>query len=128
MANPDYATLLALIAAETDPTIKAQLEAQCYVFTEELTPEEIELFEYGAFDYVENNPGYVEAAPVFNSGLYLLADYVVDGYINTVEADVGLYMAAGYASDGYVSAANESDSGFISYVGIYYNDNGERTA
>jgi len=81
MSNPDYASLLTLIAAETDPIVKAQLEAQCYVFTEELTPEEIELFEYGAFDYVENNPGYVEAA-----------------------------------------------GGFISYVGIYYDDNGERTA
>ena len=62
MANPDYASLLALIAAETDPVIKAQLEAQCYVFTDSLTDAERELFEYVAFDYVEDNPGYVDGA------------------------------------------------------------------
>ena len=125
MSNPDYASLLTLIAAETDPIVKAQLEAQCYVFTEIITEEERELFEYVAFDYVENNPGYVDGA--FSPGLYVLADYVAEGYINTIEADIGLYVAAGYALDGYVEAINGSDSGFISYVGVYYNDNGERT-
>lgn len=114
MSNPDYASLLTLIAAETDPIVKAQLEAQCYVFTEIITEEERELFEYAAFDYVENNPGYVDGA--FSPGL-----------INIIEADIGLYVAAGYALDGYVEAINGSDSGFISYVGVYYNDNGERT-
>ena len=40
----------------------------------------------------------------------------------------GLYMEAGYALDGYVEIiASESNSGFSSYVGVYYNDNGERT-
>ena len=108
--------------------IKAQLEAQCYVFTDSLTDAERELFEYVAFDYVEDNPGYVDGAfGGLNQGLYVLADYVAEDYINTIEADVGLYMAAGYALDGYVEAVNGSDSGFISYVGVYYNDNGERT-
>ena len=123
--NPDYALLLAQIAAETDPVIKAQLEAQCYVFQAELTDPEIELFEYCAFDYIENNPGYVNN--VQDVGLYVPANYVAEGYINTVEADVGLYMADGYAVSDYVSTGAESGDGFISYVGIYYNDNGERT-
>ena len=109
MANPDYATLLALIAAETDPTIKAQLEAQCYVFTEELTPEEIELFEYCAFDYIENNPGYIAGA-------------------GDIATEAGIYMEAGYALDGYVEIiAAEGNSGFSSFVGVYYNNNGETT-
>jgi|TARA_B110000503_G_C7136057_1_gene408845 hypothetical protein len=125
MANPDYASLLAQIAAETDPVIKAQLEAQCYVFADSLTDAERELFEFAAFDYIEDNPGYVDGA--FTPGLYVLADYVADGYINTVEADVGLYMAAGYTLDGYVETTGGVNSGFISYAGVYYNDNGERT-
>ena len=125
MANPDYALLLAQIAAETDPVIKAQLEAQCYVFQAELTDQEIELFEYCAFDYMEDNPGYVNN--VQDIGLYVPVDYVAEGYINTVEADVGLYMADGYAVSDYVLTGAESGDGFISYVGIYYNDNGERT-
>ena len=57
MANPNYASLLAQIAAETDPVAKAALEAQ-RVSVAELTEEEIELFEYTAFDYIEFNPGY----------------------------------------------------------------------
>lgn len=125
MANPDYATLLALIAAETDPTIKAQLEAQCYVFTEELTTDDIELFEYCAFDYIENNPGYIAGAG--DTGIYVLPDYVLDGYIN-IASEAGLYMEAGYALDGYVEIiAAESNSGFSSYAGVYYNNNGETT-
>lgn len=123
--NPDYALLLAQIAAETDPVIKAQLEAQCYVFQAELTDGEKELFEYCAFDYMENNPGYVNNAQ--DVGLYVPANYVAEGYINTVEADVGLYMADGYAVSDYVLTGAESGDGFISYVGIYYDDNGERT-
>jgi hypothetical protein len=57
MANPNYASLLAQIAAETDPVAKAALEAQLIIVAE-LTEEEIELFEYTAFDYIEFNPGY----------------------------------------------------------------------
>lgn len=125
MANPDYATLLALIAAETDPVVIAQLEAQCYVFNDVLTEAEKELFEYAAFDYIENNPGYVDG--FVSPGLYVLPDYVVEGYINTVEAIADLYMVAGYVESGYVEEFGSGDSGYSSYVGIYFSDNGERT-
>ena len=46
MAKPDYASLLAQIAAETDATAKAALEAQCYQFPEPLTAAEEDLFNY----------------------------------------------------------------------------------
>mgnify|MGYP000680852970 CR=1 FL=1 len=45
MANPDYATLLAQYAAETDPAAKAALLAQIEVINEPLTEAERELFE-----------------------------------------------------------------------------------
>tara|TARA_Y100000389_G_C17309516_1_gene437228 strand:+ start:355 stop:591 length:237 start_codon:yes stop_codon:yes gene_type:complete len=57
MAKPDYATLLGQIASETDPTAKAALEAQCYVFTEALTAAEEELFGYVNDNYLLFNPG-----------------------------------------------------------------------
>ncbi|MEK9698161.1 MAG: hypothetical protein VW270_20490 [Candidatus Poseidoniales archaeon] len=57
MAKPDYATLLPLIAAETDPTAKAALEAQCFVFNEALTDAEKELFGYVNDEYFLFNPG-----------------------------------------------------------------------
>ena len=57
MAKPDYATLLGQIASETDPTAKAALEAQCYVFTEALTAAEAELFGYVNDNYLLFNPG-----------------------------------------------------------------------
>lgn len=57
MANPDYATLLAQIAAESDATAKAALIAQCYIFTETLTTTEEELFDYVAKDYIDDTPG-----------------------------------------------------------------------
>jgi hypothetical protein len=59
MTKPNYALLLNQIAQETNPIIKQQLIEQCYVFTEELTEEEIELFGYVQDDYIENNPGLV---------------------------------------------------------------------
>lgn len=124
MANPNYALLLAQIAAETDPVVKAALIAQCYVFEDTPTLEEQELFEYCAFDYIENNPGYVESSGTSN--LYVLPNYVVDGYINIENADVGLYVDAGYVDEGYV-ASSSGATGFISYVGVYYNNNGETT-
>lgn len=107
MANPDYAILLAQIAAESDPAAKAILQAQAYVFTEELTQEEIQLFEFVEFDYIENNPGSVEGQI---PGLYVIADYIIDGYINIENADVG-----------------PNASGWSAYAGQYYNDNGEVT-
>ena len=57
MAKPDYTTLLPLIAAETDPTAKAALEAQCYVFNEVLTADEENLFGYVNNNYLLLNPG-----------------------------------------------------------------------
>ena len=57
MAKPNYASLLAQIAAETDPTAKAALEAQCYQFLEPLTAEEENLFNYVSTDYLEDTPG-----------------------------------------------------------------------
>jgi hypothetical protein len=56
MAKPDYETLLHEIAIETDPVKKAELEAQCYVFTEELTDAEKNLFNYVQAGYIEKNP------------------------------------------------------------------------
>ena len=57
MANPNYATLLAQIAAESDSNAKQVLINQCYVF--ETTPSESEqnLFNYVENGYVETNPG-----------------------------------------------------------------------
>ena len=57
MANPNYASLLAQIAAESDSTAKQALINQCYVF--ETTPSESEqnLFNYVENGYVETNPG-----------------------------------------------------------------------
>jgi hypothetical protein len=56
MAKPDYATLLGLIAAETDPTAKQALIDQCYVFLEPLTESEEDLFAYSERDYFADNP------------------------------------------------------------------------
>jgi hypothetical protein len=57
MSKPDYASLLAQIAVETDPTAKAALEAQCYQFPEPLTPAEEDLFAFVNSDYIQDNPG-----------------------------------------------------------------------
>jgi len=59
MANPNYASLLAQIATETNPTAKQALIDQCYIFTEPLTDSEKELFNYMNSGYIENNPGIV---------------------------------------------------------------------
>ena len=56
MANPDYATLLASIAAATGAT-RTALEAQCYVFDEALTDTEKNLFNYVFDEYLTFNPG-----------------------------------------------------------------------
>jgi hypothetical protein len=125
MANPDYATLLPLIAAESDPAAKAILEAQCYVFNEELTEAERELFEFHAFDHTENNPGYVDGS-YQSPGLYVLEGYVLEGYINTQSAlEAGLYVTAGYVIDNYINTPNEQNvgnnpSGWTAYIGQYY--------
>jgi hypothetical protein len=77
-SNPDYETLLAAAAAETNPILKQQLLDQAYQFNEILTEDEISLFDYLVSGYVEKNPGIVGNA-------------------------------------------------FASYVGVYYNDEGEDT-
>ena len=130
MANPDYATLLPLIAAETDPVLKQQLIDQCYQFLVPLTDAERELFEYSNFDYIENNPGYLEPYAVdCNSHLYVLPNYVVDGYINIENGNAqDLYVLAGYVLDGYIAPSGGSTgSCFVAYVGKYYNQDGETT-
>ena len=57
MSKPNYASLLAQIASETDATAKAALEAQCYQFPEPLTAAEENLFNYVSTDYLEDTPG-----------------------------------------------------------------------
>jgi hypothetical protein len=57
MAKPNYQTLLAQIAAESNTVIKQQLIDECYIFTEELTSTEEDLFNYVSSNYIENNPG-----------------------------------------------------------------------
>jgi hypothetical protein len=56
MANPDYATLLSQIAAASGDA-KTALELQCYVFEEELTDTEKNLFNYVSDEYFLFNPG-----------------------------------------------------------------------
>ena len=56
MANPDYATLLASIAAASGAA-KTALELQCYVFDEELSDTEKNLFNYVFDEYLTFNPG-----------------------------------------------------------------------
>ena len=57
MANPDYASLLAQIAAESDSTAKQALINQCYVFVTTPSTSEQNLFNYVSTNYVEPNPG-----------------------------------------------------------------------
>ena len=76
MANPDYASLLAQIAAESDSSAKQVLINQCYVF--ETTPSESDqnLFNYMSTSYVETNPG-------------LAADSSFSGYVGVYYNDAG---------------------------------------
>jgi hypothetical protein len=76
MSKPNYASLLAQIAAETDATAKAALEAQCYQFPEPLTAAEEDLFNYVSTDYIIANPGL----PV----VPLMTPYNIDVTINTL--------------------------------------------
>lgn len=138
MPKPDYAALFAQYEIETDPVIRAQIWEQVYDFSPPvplpegetiedylLTPHEKELFAYCYDDYVENNPGYIEGFDG-STGLYVLPDYVLDGYINIEDVDVGLYVLTGYVDELYVKTSPEN-TGFIAYVGEYYNNNGETT-
>ena len=78
MANPDYATLLPQIAAETDATRKQALIDECYQFKQELTLEEKSLFSYFTpdndnelIDYVTDNPGLTNG----NEYISFVGDY-----------------------------------------------------
>lgn len=140
MAKPDYAALFAQIAIETDPVVKEQLRLQAYDFSPPiplpagetiedylLTPHEEELFAYTYDDYVVDNPGYAEGN-YSTSGLYVMPDYVEYDYINIQYPAAGLYVASGYTEEDYIQLTDTSiGSGFISYVGEYYNELGETT-
>ena len=61
--NPDYATLLPQIKAETDTVKKQALIEQCYQFIVPLTQAEEELFAHINNDYVEDNPNSTDGTP-----------------------------------------------------------------
>ena len=63
IGNPDYATLLPQIEAETDPVKKQALIEQCYRFIVPLTQAEEELFAHINNDYVEDNPNSTDGTP-----------------------------------------------------------------
>ena len=140
MPKPDYAALFAQIAIETDPVVKEQLRLQAYNFSPPvplpegetvedylLTPHEQELFAYTYDGYIENNPGYFEGN-YSTSVLYTIPDYAAYDYINIEYPAIGLYVAAGYTEEEYMQLTDTSiGSGFISYVGEYYNELGETT-
>lgn len=57
MAKPNYFAIAEQLKVETDPTIREQLTSQLYIFTEQLTEQEKDLFGYIDSGYIENNPG-----------------------------------------------------------------------
>lgn len=137
MPKPDYAALFALYEAETDPVVRQQLYDLIYDFSPPdplpegefiedylLTEAEKELFGYVLNDYVVPNPG---GGSVDNSQLFVLPNYVLDGYIN-IESSSGTepYVVEGYVDAGYVLVSSSSGD-FIAYVGQYFNDSGETT-
>jgi hypothetical protein len=63
MANPDYATLLPQIAAETDAVKKQALIDECYQFNEPLTQAEEDLFGYINSGYIQDNPNATDGTP-----------------------------------------------------------------
>ena len=119
--NPDYAALLAQIAAETDPVLKQALINQAYQFNTELSNTEIQLFEFVDFDYVEPNPGLFQDTTAF----YFTPGYVDVGYL--VEAAYS-YVDIYYVDDNYFEEGSIPTSPtYSSYVGVYYNEFGEST-
>lgn len=135
MPKPDYAALFAQYEVETDPAVREQLWEQIYDFSPPsplpegetiedylLTPEEEELFGYVMNDYVAPNPGTISE----ESQLFVLPNYVAEGYINIENSAIPPYFVEGYAEQGYVILGG-SVGNFIAYVGEYYNDLGETT-
>ena len=128
-SNPDYYALLTALAQETDPILRQAIKDQI-VFTSPLRRDEKQLFEYAYFDYIEDNPGYIEPyASKDYSYMYVLPNYVVDGYINIENSNAqDLYVLAGYVLDGYVASSKRSiRSSWSAYVGEYCNQDGETT-
>jgi len=127
-SNPDYETLLTAAAQESDPVAKQALIDKIK-FNSPLRRDEIELFEYCEFDYVIDNPGY--GTGDLAAAAYILPGYVADGYINIENTestiDIGLYVEDGYVAIDYVNVGASIESGFIAYVGEYYNQDGETT-
>lgn len=127
MANPDYAALLAQIAAETDPVARQLLIDQAYQFIEELTDDEIELFEYTQFGYIDPNPGFADEED-FSPVPYFVPNYVVFGYVGDEESSDGqLYVVASYIDEGYFVEETIPTDEFIAFVGNYFNDEGANT-
>jgi hypothetical protein len=92
MANPDYATLLPLIAAETDPDARQALIDQAYQFNEPLTPEEEDLF-----------------------------SYVPDGYVSDVDEDYDFftsYVGNDYNAEGVSTLANLGPTQAVEVTGV----------
>lgn len=92
MANPDYATLLPLIAAETDPVARQALIDQAYQFNEPLTPEEEDLF-----------------------------SYVPDGYVSDVDEDYDFftsYVGNDYNAEGVSTLANLGPTQAVEVTGV----------
>lgn len=63
LTNPDYATLLPQIAAETDAVKKQALIDECYQFKVPLTQEEEDLFGYINSGYIQDNPNASDGTP-----------------------------------------------------------------
>ena len=128
-SNPDYLALLTALAAETDPILRAAIEAQI-VFTSPLSRDEQELFEYSHFDYIEDNPGYVNAEA---SLPYVAVNYVANGYISSTALAAAVpYVIENYVIEGYINIENNgvsisNESGWTAYVGEYYSKDGEIT-
>lgn len=122
MPNPNYAALLAQIAAETDPVLKQALIDQAYVFTEGdgLSNTEIQLFEFVDFNYIEPNPGIYQDTTAF---------YFTPGYIDVdyIFAAATSYVDIYYVDENYFEQTEASDPSYSSYMGVYYNDSGEST-
>lgn len=91
-SNPDYATLLPQIAAETDPVARAALEEQAYVFNTPLTAEELALF-----------------------------DYLEEGYVSDVDEDYDFftsYVGNDYNAEGVSTLANLGPTQAVEVTGV----------
>ncbi len=130
MSKPNYASLLAQIAAETDATAKAVLEAQCYQFPEPLTAAEEDLFNYVSTDYIIGNPGFPGGTPMtpYNIDVTLttFADTLSLNQYNTERSGVyrGTFTTSPNAfTTGYVDGQTD---GFMLWASDtrFYNDSG----